>query len=125
MHLRYLYHFTTIIHDVINNAYICAVRNTDRAPRSSGRRNNVASWISEIKDTSNVAVRKKRGRRAPPSDDKSSEEVEDVSENLKFLFFYGLLDLNWLHFDWVAFFFLHWIMPLVLNRLNCVTCFKT
>ena len=59
------------------------------------------------------------------SDDKSSEEVEDVSENLKFLFFYGLLDLNWLHFDWVAFFFLHWIMPLVLNRLNCVTCFKT
>ena len=67
MHLRYLYHFTTIIHDVINNAYICAVRNTDRAPRSSGRLNNVASWISEIKDTSNVAVRKKRGRRAPPS----------------------------------------------------------
>jgi len=67
LHLRYLYHFTTIIHDVINNAYICAVRNTDRAPRSSGRRNNVASWISEIKDTSNVAVRKKRGRRAPPS----------------------------------------------------------
>ena len=57
----------TIIHDVINNAYICAVRNTDRAPRSSGRLNNVASWISEIKDTSNVAVRKKRGRRAPPS----------------------------------------------------------
>jgi hypothetical protein len=49
------------------------------------------------------------------SDDKSSEEVEDVSENLKFLFFYGLLDLNWLHFDWVAFFFLHWIMPLVLK----------
>jgi len=45
------------------------------------------------------------------SDDKSSEEVEDVSENLKFLFFYGLLDLNWLHFDWVAFFFFDWIMP--------------
>ncbi|XP_066369129.1 ASI1-immunoprecipitated protein 2-like isoform X2 [Miscanthus floridulus] len=43
------------------------LRNTDRAPRSSGRRSNVASWISEVKDTSNVAVRKKRGRRAPPS----------------------------------------------------------
>ena len=66
MHLRHLYHFTTRIHNVIN-AYICSVRNTDRASRSSGRRNNVASWISEIKDTSNVAVRKKRGRRAPPS----------------------------------------------------------
>ena len=66
MHLRHLYHFTTRIHNVIN-AYICSVRNTDRAPRSSGRRSNVASWISEVKDTSNVAVRKKRGRRAPPS----------------------------------------------------------
>lgn len=43
------------------------LRNTDRAPRSSGRRNNVLSWISEVKDTSNVGVRKKRGRRAPPS----------------------------------------------------------
>ncbi|CAD6340085.1 unnamed protein product [Miscanthus lutarioriparius] len=43
------------------------LRNTDRASRSSGRRNNVVSWISEVKDTSNVAVRKKRGRRAPPS----------------------------------------------------------
>ena len=66
MHLRHLYHFTTRIHNVIN-AYICSVRNTDRASRSSGRRNNVVSWISEVKDTSNVAVRKKRGRRAPPS----------------------------------------------------------
>lgn len=70
LHLRFLYHFTTIIRDAVN-AYIyvftCLVRNTDRAPRSSGRRNNVLSWISEVKDTSNVGVRKKRGRRAPPS----------------------------------------------------------
>ncbi|XP_004956435.1 uncharacterized protein LOC101759939 isoform X2 [Setaria italica] len=43
------------------------LRNADRAARNSDRRNNVVSWISEIKDTSSVAVRKKRGRRAPPS----------------------------------------------------------
>nr|TKW32342.1 hypothetical protein SEVIR_2G163600v2 [Setaria viridis] len=43
------------------------LRNADRVARNSDRRNNVVSWISEIKDTSSVAVRKKRGRRAPPS----------------------------------------------------------
>ncbi|KAK3139732.1 hypothetical protein QOZ80_5AG0389010 [Eleusine coracana subsp. coracana] len=35
--------------------------------RSSDHRNKNVSWISEIKAISNVTVRKKRGRRAPPS----------------------------------------------------------
>ncbi|KAL6844542.1 hypothetical protein ACP4OV_026215 [Aristida adscensionis] len=34
--------------------------------RGSGRRNNDVSRISEVKDVPNVAVRRRRGRRAPP-----------------------------------------------------------
>ncbi|CAL5065234.1 unnamed protein product [Urochloa decumbens] len=52
------------------------LRNADRAARS---RNNVASWISEIKDTPNVPVRKKRGRRAPSKrlrDKKVDKEID-------------------------------------------------
>lgn len=70
----------TIRLDNTINGYLCSVRNADRAARSSDRRNNVVSWISEMKNTSNVAVRKKRGRRAPPStkrlrDKKVDEEI--------------------------------------------------
>ncbi|KAG2633908.1 hypothetical protein PVAP13_2NG253800 [Panicum virgatum] len=63
------------------------LRNADRAARSSDRRNNVVSWISEIKNTSNVAVRKKRGKRAPPSskrlrDKKVDKEIDsDDADN--------------------------------------------
>ncbi|CAN6173798.1 unnamed protein product [Urochloa humidicola] len=53
------------------------LRNADRAARSSDRRNNVVSWISEIKDTSNVTVRKKRGRRAPPSSKRLRDKKVD------------------------------------------------
>lgn len=59
---------------------ICSVRNTDRAPRSSGCRNNVVSWISEVKSTSNVAVRKKRGRRAPPAKRLRDKRVDKAIE---------------------------------------------
>ncbi|XP_062203574.1 protein PARALOG OF AIPP2-like isoform X3 [Phragmites australis] len=34
--------------------------------QSSGHRNSDVSWISEVKDLPNVAIRKKRGIRAPP-----------------------------------------------------------
>ncbi|CAN6210284.1 unnamed protein product [Urochloa humidicola] len=50
------------------------LRNADRAARS---RNNVVSWISEIEDTSNVPVRKKRGRRAPPSSKRLRDKKVD------------------------------------------------
>ncbi|CAN6217113.1 unnamed protein product [Urochloa humidicola] len=53
------------------------LRNADRAARNSDRRNNVVSWISEIKDTSNVTVRKKRGRRAPPSSKRLRDKKVD------------------------------------------------
>ncbi|XP_062201726.1 ASI1-immunoprecipitated protein 2-like isoform X2 [Phragmites australis] len=43
------------------------LRKANGERRSSDHRNNDVSWISEVKDISNVAVRKKRGRRAPPS----------------------------------------------------------
>lgn len=46
---------------------ISSVRKTAGERHSSDRQNKNVSWISEIKDISNVAVRKKRGRRAPPS----------------------------------------------------------
>jgi hypothetical protein len=59
------------------------------------------------------------------SNDKSSEEVEDVSENLKFLFFLWF-DRPQLVVFRLGCLFLLWLdNALVLNRLNCVTCFKT
>ncbi|KAF8663600.1 hypothetical protein HU200_055322 [Digitaria exilis] len=67
----------TIRLDNTINGYLCSVRNADRAARSSERRNNVVSWISEIKSTSNVTVRKKRGRRAPPSTKRLREKKVD------------------------------------------------
>lgn len=63
------------------HGYLYSVRNADRAARGSDRRNNIVSWISEIKDTSNVSVRKKRGRRPHPSakrlcDKKVDKEID-------------------------------------------------
>uniref|UniRef100_A0A0A9DJ57 Zinc finger PHD-type domain-containing protein n=1 Tax=Arundo donax TaxID=35708 RepID=A0A0A9DJ57_ARUDO len=45
--------------------------------RTSDRRNNDVSWISEVKGISNVAVRKKRGRRVPPS----AKKVDMVADS--------------------------------------------
>lgn len=60
------------------------LRNAARVARGSDHHNNVVSWISEVKETSNVAVRKKRGRRAPPSTkrvcDKKVDEVLDCDD---------------------------------------------
>ncbi|CAL5090719.1 unnamed protein product [Urochloa decumbens] len=54
------------------------LRNADRAARS---RNNVASWISEIKDTPNVPVRKKRGRRAPSKRLRDKKVVKEIDSD--------------------------------------------
>ncbi|KAJ1265341.1 hypothetical protein BS78_08G069300 [Paspalum vaginatum] len=60
------------------------LRNADRVARGSDRRNNLVSWIAEVNETSNVAVRKKRGRRAPPSaknlHDKKVDETIDSDD---------------------------------------------
>jgi hypothetical protein len=69
---------STIGIDRTTNGYSYSVRNADQAARSSDRRNNVVSWISELRDKSNVAVRKKRGRRAPPSAKRSHDKKVDT-----------------------------------------------
>jgi hypothetical protein len=55
-------------------SFICisSVRKAAGERRSSDcRKNNNFSWISEIKGICNVTVKKKRGRRAPPSAERS------------------------------------------------------
>jgi hypothetical protein len=62
--------FDFIIEYELNNAiylHISSVRKAAGERRSSDRRSNNFSWISEVKGISNVVVKKKRGRRAPPS----------------------------------------------------------
>ncbi|TVU50462.1 hypothetical protein EJB05_01834 [Eragrostis curvula] len=58
------------------------LRNSSGERRSSDRRNNSDSWISEIKEISNVTVRKKRGRRAPPSAKRTrGKKVDKASDS--------------------------------------------